>query len=160
MPPIRQQSALRFAPSCLTATCPAPPAAAQFCVAVIPTKKQAPARSACFLVGMTGFEPATSCSQSRRATNCATSRYILLLLGKPRRRASCCDARRCLRCRATCQPSVAATPYPSLAHPQGALGNVPNCATSRWYGMCSLPYYSKWGKCLSRSRHKFFGKKI
>ena len=26
------------------------------------------------LVGMTGFEPATSCSQSRRATNCATSR--------------------------------------------------------------------------------------
>ena len=23
---------------------------------------------------MTGFEPATSCSQSRRATNCATSR--------------------------------------------------------------------------------------
>ena len=27
-----------------------------------------------FLVGMTGFEPATSCSQSTRATNCATSR--------------------------------------------------------------------------------------
>ncbi len=26
------------------------------------------------LVGMTGFEPATSCSQSKRATNCATSR--------------------------------------------------------------------------------------
>ena len=26
------------------------------------------------LVGMTGFEPATSCSQSTRATNCATSR--------------------------------------------------------------------------------------
>ena len=25
------------------------------------------------MVGMTGFEPATSCSQSRRATNCATS---------------------------------------------------------------------------------------
>ena len=26
------------------------------------------------LVGMTGFEPATSWSQTRRATNCATSR--------------------------------------------------------------------------------------
>ena len=30
--------------------------------------------SAFFLVGMTGFEPATSWSQTRRATNCATSR--------------------------------------------------------------------------------------
>ena len=30
------------------------------------------------MVGMTGFEPATSCSQSTRATNCATSRYIKL----------------------------------------------------------------------------------
>ena len=29
------------------------------------------------MVGMTGFEPATSCSQSRRATNCATSRYLI-----------------------------------------------------------------------------------
>ena len=28
------------------------------------------------LVGMTGFEPATSCSQSKRATNCATPRCI------------------------------------------------------------------------------------
>ena len=26
------------------------------------------------IVGMTGFEPATFCSQSRRATSCATSR--------------------------------------------------------------------------------------
>ena len=26
------------------------------------------------VVGMTGFEPATSCSQSRRAASCATSR--------------------------------------------------------------------------------------
>ena len=31
-----------------------------------------------FLVGMTGFEPATSCSQSTRATNCATSRNTLV----------------------------------------------------------------------------------
>ena len=29
------------------------------------------------MVGMTGFEPATSCSQSRRATNCATSRSLI-----------------------------------------------------------------------------------
>ena len=27
-----------------------------------------------YLVGVTGFEPAASCSQSKRATNCATSR--------------------------------------------------------------------------------------
>ena len=31
-----------------------------------------------FLVGMTGFEPATSCSQSTRATNCATSRNYFI----------------------------------------------------------------------------------
>ena len=34
------------------------------------------------LVGMTGFEPATSCSQSRRATICATSRFIVFLCGE------------------------------------------------------------------------------
>ena len=28
-------------------------------------------------IGVTGFEPAASCSQSRRATNCATPRYTL-----------------------------------------------------------------------------------
>ena len=28
------------------------------------------------LVGVTGFEPATSCSQSKRATNCATPRKL------------------------------------------------------------------------------------
>ena len=27
------------------------------------------------VVGVTGFEPAASCSQSKRATNCATPRY-------------------------------------------------------------------------------------
>ena len=32
-----------------------------------------------FLVGMTGFEPATSWSQTRRATNCATSRKVKIL---------------------------------------------------------------------------------
>ena len=32
------------------------------------------------MVGVTGFEPATSCSQSRRATNCATPRYSFLIL--------------------------------------------------------------------------------
>ena len=30
------------------------------------------------LVEMTGLEPAASCSQSRRATNCATSRYEIV----------------------------------------------------------------------------------
>ena len=29
---------------------------------------------------MTGFEPAASCSQSRRATNCATPRYEIVVL--------------------------------------------------------------------------------
>ena len=30
--------------------------------------------NAVFMVGVKGFEPPTSCSQSRRATNCATPR--------------------------------------------------------------------------------------
>ena len=30
---------------------------------------------------MTGFEPAASCSQSRRATNCATPGYFVILSG-------------------------------------------------------------------------------
>ena len=30
------------------------------------------------MVGVKGFEPPTSCSQSRRATNCATPRYALV----------------------------------------------------------------------------------
>ena len=33
-----------------------------------------------FLVEVTGFEPATSCSQSRRATNCATPRSFFINL--------------------------------------------------------------------------------
>ena len=32
-------------------------------------------RALCFMVEVTGLEPAASCSQSRRATNCATPRY-------------------------------------------------------------------------------------
>ena len=31
------------------------------------------------MVGVTGFEPAASCSQSRRATNCATPRCVTIL---------------------------------------------------------------------------------
>ena len=30
------------------------------------------------MVRVTGFEPAASCSQSRRATNCATPGYLLV----------------------------------------------------------------------------------
>ena len=30
-----------------------------------------------FLVEVTGLEPAASCSQSKRATNCATPRYLI-----------------------------------------------------------------------------------
>ena len=30
-----------------------------------------------FLVGVKGFEPPTSCSQSKRATNCATPRQVV-----------------------------------------------------------------------------------
>ena len=33
------------------------------------------------LVEVTGLEPAASCSQSKRATNCATPRFIQFLLG-------------------------------------------------------------------------------
>ena len=38
-----------------------------------------PLLSVKILVGVTGFEPAASCSQSRRATNCATPRFFILL---------------------------------------------------------------------------------
>ena len=33
------------------------------------------------MVRVTGFEPAASCSQSRRATNCATPGYFIILSG-------------------------------------------------------------------------------
>ena len=33
------------------------------------------------MVRVTGFEPAASCSQSRRATNCATPGYFVILSG-------------------------------------------------------------------------------
>ncbi len=39
--------------------------------------KKALQKKCFFLVGVTGFEPATSCSQSKRATNCATPRNII-----------------------------------------------------------------------------------
>ena len=43
--------------------------------------KNPPAEAEGFqLVGVTGFEPATSCSQSRRATNCATPRNSLNII--------------------------------------------------------------------------------
>ena len=32
-----------------------------------------------YLVEVTGLEPAASCSQSKRATNCATPRYLVLV---------------------------------------------------------------------------------
>ena len=38
-----------------------------------PEREMAP--GPCLVVGVTGFEPAASCSQSRRATNCATPGY-------------------------------------------------------------------------------------
>ena len=52
-----------------------------------------------FLVGMTGFEPATSCSQSRRATICATSRKILNFASveTSRRASGCCHQNGALR---------------------------------------------------------------
>ena len=34
--------------------------------------------SCAFLVEVTGLEPAASCSQSKRATNCATPRYLVV----------------------------------------------------------------------------------
>ena len=53
------------------------------------TKKQTfnaekPPKKAVFrgkVVRVTGFEPAASCSQSRRATNCATPGYFVILSG-------------------------------------------------------------------------------
>ena len=46
-----------------------------------PEKSSIHAGSRAFpLVEVTGFEPATSCSQSRRATNCATPRYSFVFV--------------------------------------------------------------------------------
>ncbi len=41
-------------------------------------ERQKPRQNLGFLVGVTGLEPAASCSQSRRATNCATPRNIVI----------------------------------------------------------------------------------
>ena len=58
-----------------------------------PVKKQAQRlrHHSCFLVGVKGFEPPTSCSQSRRATNCATPRHIQLLLLYYKKETTCCQ---------------------------------------------------------------------
>ena len=54
----------------------------RFFITSFQAKKSNPNRkgSNWILVGMTGFEPATSCSQSKRATNCATSRFLYLIM--------------------------------------------------------------------------------
>ena len=95
------------------------------------------------MVGVTGFEPATSCSQSRRAANCATPRYNYRLLncfdkmvkvllcspGLRNCRAALCLARIALfRCASST----------SLYLPPAAVGFVTqsrraaNCATPRY----------------------------
>ena len=38
--------------------------------------------SSLFMVEVTGLEPAASCSQSKRATNCATPRFLLHIISK------------------------------------------------------------------------------
>ncbi len=55
------------------------------------------------MVGVTGFEPAASCSQSRRATNCATPRYSIWLFFSQRRFIAL-----------LCPPSCKMSPMPRL----------------------------------------------
>ena len=43
------------------------------CIALCASRDNRPGKAPIFKIGMTGFEPATSCSQSRRATKL---RYI------------------------------------------------------------------------------------
>ena len=60
---------------CPQSRCPALLAGCRAAISY-PNKKDGPSlTNRLFLVGVTGFEPAASCSQSRRATNCATPRY-------------------------------------------------------------------------------------
>ena len=94
------------------------------------------------LVGVTGLEPAASWSQTTRATNCATPRYLFdfkitscspaFLRGFTKPRGFLLQLRLCRRAlRSLANRQVAATPFPSLLPPPAALGNVPNCATPR-----------------------------
>ena len=89
------------------------------------------------LVGVTGFEPAASCSQSKRATNCATPRYYLVFnslypsvyiyqsAALPSETLSHCSlgALRIALCFFTC--------VERLLLPQAAAFSSPNCATHR-----------------------------
>ena len=101
------------------------------------------ARDSFFLVGVTGFEPATSCSQSRRAANCATPRYNYRLLNcfdKMVKSLLCSPGlRNC--CAALCLARIAlfrCASSTSLYLPPAAVGFVTqsrraaNCATPRY----------------------------
>ena len=83
-----------------------------------------------------------SCSQTSRATNCATPRLVFsFVLLAAVRCASCCRYRIALRNVSCYRSATAATPFSSLLHPQGALGNVPSCATPRllFSYLCNSP---------------------
>ena len=67
------------------------------------------------MVRVTGFEPAASCSQSRRPTNWATPGYDLvsIKIGDQAGALSCCGARQSLRpSKRTCAMPTAATRSP------------------------------------------------
>ena len=91
------------------------------------------------LVRVTGFEPAASCSQSRRATSCATPGYLLCFRFCGRPFGHCfarpgCGARRRLAC---AHPPFDRCPsVPSLLPPPAALGHA---AQSRRATNCATP---------------------
>ena len=68
-----------------------------------------------FLVGVRGLEPRASCSQSRRATNCATPRYLVFygfrMYSQSKRATNCANPgflviEFCARCGQTCGQAV------------------------------------------------------
>ena len=91
--------------------------------------KKAEASSLCFfMVGVTGFEPTTSWSRTKRTTKlCHTPRNKIV----QNNRALTVVTKVQASSRATRFHQVTATPYCSLHPPPAAVANVPNCATPR-----------------------------
>ena len=84
------------------------------------------------MVRGTGFEPAASCSQSRRATNCATPGYSVYLSGWPY--------------------SPKASALPTALHPDMKFSNCGQTCGQRRF----LTSYRRGGKCCQPNSPKSF----
>ncbi len=110
-------------------------------------------RTLCFMVEVTGLEPAASCSQSRRATNCATPRYSAfqnkikagaLPLAVPK-----------IFFGKSLENFDRGAAKSSLYPPQEALGFCANCATPRYLltALLLYPYNSRLSNFLNNCVH-------